>query len=303
MRVGITGSSGFIGTALSRALDERGDEVVRFVRPDSAPTRGLRVRWDPTRQILDEGDLRQVGGFDAVVNLAGSGIADRRWSPTRKLDISHSRLDTTKLLVEALRSLSSGVGIFASGSAIGYYGSREGFELDESSPQGGDFLAEVCGQWEAAALALGTTGTPVALLRTGIVMSRRGGALKKQLPLFRFGLGGQLSNGEQWLSPISLRDEIRAILWVLDHKIPGPINLVAPEASTNRNFTKLLAAEMSRPALVRVPAFALRIVFGKELVTNAVLASQRVTPKVLTEVGFSFDDPTLKSIIRSALDD
>lgn len=299
MRVGVTGSSGFIGTALVEALRERGDVVVVFVRPTGPPGAKEAVRWDPSRQLIDEGDLRRVGGFDAVVHLAGAGIADRRWTEARKREILLSRTSSTSLLVHALQS--TGTDVLASGSAIGYYGSRGDEVLHEASGQGNDFLADVCRAWEVAALELAAHGSTVALLRTGIVMSRHGGALKKQLPLFRLGLGGALSTGQQWLSPISLRDEIRAILWILDQRIAGPVNLVCPEPLKNSDFTKLLAHEVHRPALARVPALALKIALGSDLATEAVLASQRVLPRILTETGFSFEDPTPKSIISSAL--
>ena len=204
MRVGVTGSSGMIGSALVEVLRARGDEVIRFVRPDTASTGDRVVRWDPNVQLVDDGDLRRVGGFDAVVHLAGAGIANRRWSPSRKQEIRSSRIDSTSLLVRALLAMASGTTFLASGSAIGYYGARDDELLDESSSPGGDFLADVCVEWERATAPFEQSGAAVAHLRTGIVMSTRGGALKKQLPLFRLGLGGRLASGRQWLSPISL---------------------------------------------------------------------------------------------------
>jgi uncharacterized protein (TIGR01777 family) len=299
MRVGITGSTGFIGSALVATLIERGDDVVRFVRPDSPHRDGASIRWDPSRGLVDDADLRRVGGFDAVVNLAGAGVADRRWTDERKREIRRSRVDATTLLVQLLRD-SSGTSFLASGSAIGIFGSRGAEILDESSPTGDDVLARVCAEWEQAASQLEDAGTNVALLRTGIVMSSRGGALKKQLPLFRFGIGGVLGSGEQWISPISLRDEVRAILWLIDSRSSGPFNLVAPAALTNRAFTRVLARQVRRPARLRVPAWALRVALGTDLVEGAVLASQRVTPMALIEGGFHFDDPNIESILSSA---
>ncbi len=301
MRVGVTGSSGFVGTALIDALRSRGDDVVRFVRPDSTDTNDSLIRWDPAMQLVDDGDLRRVGGLDAVVNLAGAGIADKRWSATRKREILLSRTDSTALLVKALLSMPDGTPMLASGSAVGYYGSRGSELLDETSSPGDDFLADVCVQWEEATAPLEHAGATVARLRTGIVMSTEGGALKKQLPLFRLGLGGRLASGRQWLSPISLRDEVRAILWVLDHRLEGPVNLVAPIPLTNRHFTKLLGQALHRPTVTRVPAMALKTVLGKELVKGAVLASQRVEPMVLLKSGFKFDDPGATSIVRHSL--
>jgi uncharacterized protein (TIGR01777 family) len=299
MRIGVTGASGFIGSALVGALEQRGDQVVRFVRSTGSAATGDVVRWDPARQTIDDDDLRRVGDFDAVVHLAGAGIADKRWTAARKGEILRSRTESTNLLVEALGS--SGTAFLASGSAIGFYGSRGDEVLDETSSQGDDFLADVCGRWEEATTPLTRQGTGVALLRTGIVMSQNGGALKKQLPLFRLGLGGPLSSGRQWLSPISLVDEVRAILWVIEKKIIGPVNLTGPQPLRNDEFTKVLAQEIHRPALLRVPAFALKIALGAELANGAVLASQRVIPKVLTESGFSFENPTNTEIVTSSL--
>jgi len=301
VRVAITGSSGMIGTALLAAMRERGDDVVRFVRPDSSVGGDAVVRWDPSNGLVDESDLQKIGGLDAVVHLAGAGIADKRWSANRKREILESRTRSTALLVSAISALPSGCAMLASGSAIGYYGSRGDEVLDESSGPGHDFLANVCVQWEEAAREAAGSGTSVALLRTGIVMSSRGGALKKQLPLFRWGLGGPLSSGRQWLSPISLRDETRAILWILDHGVDGPVNLTAPSPTTNAEFTRSLARQLKRPAIARVPGVALKVVLGAQLADDAVLASQRVMPSRLLESGFRFDQADVDAILRWAL--
>ncbi|MFZ1062031.1 MAG: TIGR01777 family oxidoreductase [Acidimicrobiales bacterium] len=300
MRVGVTGSSGFIGSALVRALADRGDEIVRFVRPGS-PASGKTIRWDPSRGLVDEGDLAHVGGFDAVVHLAGAGIADKRWTSSRKKEIASSRSLSTSLLVRTLSTAQSGTAFLASGSAVGFYGNRGDESLDETSRPGTGFLANVCQDWEAEAVQLTDAGCDVGLLRTGIVMGTTGGALAKQLPLFRWGLGGRLASGRQWLSPISLRDNIGALLWIIDHRLSGPINLVAPEPITNRDFTKVLAHQLRRPAIATVPAPALRLVLGRELTDEAVLASQRVTPHVLMESGFAFHDPNFAAIARNLL--
>jgi hypothetical protein len=300
VRVGVTGSSGFIGSALVAALRERGDEVVRFVRPDSPRGAEPVLRWDPSRGLVDDEDLRRVGGFDAVVNLAGAGLADRRWTSARKEEIRRSRTDATSLLVQILGQ-SSATSYLASASAVGVYGSRGSEVLDESSATGDDFLAHVCTEWERATLPLEQSGAVVAHLRTGIVLSSRGGALKKQLPLFRFGLGGCFGTGTQWISPISLRDEVRAIVWVLERRPSGPFNLVAPAALTNREFTRALARQLHRPARVRIPATALRLALGGELVDGAILASQRALPTALRESGFGFEDADIRSILSSAM--
>jgi uncharacterized protein len=300
VRIGVTGSSGFLGSALVSAFNERGDDVVRFIRPDSGGWTGEHIRWDPSRALVDDADLRRVGQFDAVVNLAGAGIADHRWTTERKEVIRQSRIDATTLLVRLLGE-SSGTPFLASGSAVGVYGSRGDEVLDESSSSGDDFLARVCTQWERATEPLEHLGTGVAHLRTGIVMAKSGGALKKQLPLFRLGLGGTFGDGRQWLSPISLRDHVRAILWLVDSRAGGPFNLVAPAALTNRAFGVALARQLRRPARLRVPSSALQIALGGELVTGAVLASQRVEPAALRDSGFIFDDPTIESILTRAL--
>ena len=288
VRVGVTGASGLIGRSLVAALHERGDSIVTFVRPSTNVATGQVVRWDPARGLIDENDLQRVGGFDAVVHLAGTGIGDRRWTTTRKEEILSSRVASTTLLVEALQVLKQGVTCLASGSAIGWYGSRGDDVLDETSPRGEGFLSNVCQQWEAATSPLQSLATRVAHVRTGIVVSSLGGSLKKQLPLYRFGLGGRLGSGAQWLSPISLFDEVVALLWTIDHQLSGPVNLTCPTPLTNKQFTKDLAHALRRPSLLAVPAPALRLVLGAEMADELVLASQRVMPDVLTSSGFTF---------------
>jgi uncharacterized protein (TIGR01777 family) len=283
------------------ALRERNDSVVTFVRPNTRATDGDSVRWDPARHLLDHDDLRRVGGFDAIVNLAGAGIGDRRWNEERKTEILRSRELATSLLADVAKETTSGVGFLANASAVGWYGSRGGEVLDESSARGDGFLSDVCDAWENAALTLAATGTKVARLRSGVVLSTRGGALPQQLPLFRVGVGGRLGSGRQWLSPISLRDEVSAITWVLDHRLEGAINLVAPTPLTNRAFTKDLARALHRPGFFAVPAFALRATLGPEMADELILASQRVTPQTLLASGFTFADPDGPSALAWAL--
>jgi len=301
MRVGVTGASGFIGTALTAALVGRGDDVVAFVRPHSRPSAEACVRWDPARDLIDEDDLRRAGHLDAVVHLAGAGIGDRRWTASRRTEIMSSRTSSTRLLVRALRDQPNGAPFLASGSAIGYYGSCGDEVLDEDSGPGDDFLALVCREWESEAAALRASGARVALLRTGIVASAAGGGLRRQLGLFRWGLGGPLGSGTQWFSPIALEDAVRAITFIIDQRPDGPVNLVAPCALTNRDFTAALARAVHRSARLRVPAFALRLALGRALTDGAVLASQRVTPKVLLESGFQFHCADIDALLRSAL--
>ena len=256
------------------------------------------MHWNPSTHDIDENDLRRVGGFDAVVHLAGAGVADKRWTSARKNEILTSRTNATSLLVEALGSLPSGTGVLASGSAIGFYGSRGEESLTEASAPGDDFLATVCVEWENAANVAVKSGTPVAILRTGIVMDKSGGALKKQLPVFRLGLGGKLGSGAQWLSPISLNDEIRAILWVLDNKLSGPFNLTSPKPLRNIDFTKQLGDALHRPTIVTAPAFALRIALGREMADEVLLTSQKVLPEALLESGFIFNDSESASMLQ-----
>ncbi len=259
------------------------------------------IRWRPERDEIDEADLASVGGLDAVVHLAGAGIADKRWSAARRNEILESRTSSTALLARALPQMSHPPRVVASGSAIGIYGSRGDEILTEDSPPGRDFLADVCRQWEDAAQPLESAGILVPRLRTGIVMSARGGALKKQLPLFRAGLGGRLGSGHQWTSPISLRDQVRAILFLLESDLTGPVNLTSPEPVTNRDFTARLAAAVHRPGRATVPPFALRLALGSDLTNDALLASQRVLPSRLLDAGFVFDDATLDAVLASAL--
>jgi uncharacterized protein (TIGR01777 family) len=299
MRVGITGSSGLIGGALISALHQRGDSVVRFVRPTSSQGGGGDVRWDPSSAYVDETDLRDVGRLDALIHLSGAGIGDRRWSDARKAEILTSRVASTTLLDQVARALPDGLGFLASASAIGWYGNRGDEILDETSGRGDGFLADVCHQWEGATSALESSGTPVGHFRTGIVLSTRGGALKKQLPLFRVGLGGTFGSGRQWMSPISLRDEVRAILWIVDHQLTGPTNLTMPTPATNRDFTRALAGLLHRPSFFAVPAFALRAALGKEMADELLLLSQRITPQRLLASGFEFEHPDATSALRA----
>ncbi|HVB71530.1 MAG TPA: TIGR01777 family oxidoreductase [Acidimicrobiales bacterium] len=301
MRVGVTGAGGFIGSALVSTLAQRGDDIVTFVRPQSRPSPGLSVRWDPVHDQLDVGDLRRAGHLDAIVHLAGAGIGDRRWTTARRREILESRTASTRLLVHSLRELPEGAPFLASGSAVGYYGSRGDEILDEDSSPGDDFLARVCREWEREAASLRDSGSRVATLRTGIVASATGGALARQLGLFRHGLGGPLGAGTQWISPIALGDAVRAIMFVLDERVDGPVNLVAPCAVTNRDFTTAIARAVNRRALLRVPAAALRLALGRALTDGVVLASQRVAPKVLLESGFEFHAADIDALLRSAL--
>lgn len=289
MDVAITGASGLIGRALTRSLQEHGHNVVPVVRRPVAD--GERaVRWDPAQGQLDAAALE---GIDAVVHLAGEGIGDKRWSDEQKRRILDSRTQSTRLLADALASLSDKPSVFVSGSAIGYYGDGADRVLTEDSPAGDLFLSEVCVAWEAEAKPAVDAGIRTPIIRTGIVLSTDGGALAKTLPLFKFGLGGRMGSGKQWWSWISIHDEVAAIEWLLTHEVAGPVNLTAPAPVTNAEFTKSLGSALHRPTIVPVPAFGPRLLLGSELADQLLFLSQRVEPQVLEQHGFEFRHRTL----------
>jgi uncharacterized protein (TIGR01777 family) len=298
MRIAIAGASGLIGQSLIASLTEAGHEVIVLVRPGSKQPSQASISWDPKAGTINAEELSKAGPIDAIVNLAGAGIGDRRWNAKRKNLILESRLLSTNLLVKTVNELGADAPLLVNASAIGFYGSRGDEKLDENSSKGAGFLSEVCAAWEGAT---SSSTSRVALLRTGIVMSKRGGALGKQLLLFKLGLGGALGTGKQWISPISLEDEVRAIIFVIEKGLTGPINLVAPAAVTNKEFTKGLARVVRRPALLSAPAFALKLVLGNEMANELLLISQRVVPTRLVESGFEFKHPDLPSILEWAV--
>jgi len=303
MRVLIAGSSGVIGGALAETLIGRGDEVVRLLRPQSP---GDGVTWDPAAGAVE---ASAVEGFDAVVNLAGRSIGAKRWTVAEKHKIWDSRVDSTQLLADTIAALQHPPAVVVNASAVGYYGDGAGSILTEASTAGSGFLAELCVAWEAATAAAAQAGIRVANLRSGIVLSVAGGALGRLLAPFgprwvspfRWGLGGSVGGGGQWWSWISLGDEVRAILHVLDTEVAGPVNLVAPNPVTNRDFTRALGRVLRRPAFLPVPGFALRLLLGSELADALVLEGQRVTPGVLLESGFEFEHPNIDDGLRAAL--
>lgn len=292
-RTAITGASGFIGSAVARALEARGETVVRIGRGE-----GSDARWDPASGTLDDGALDGVG---AVVHLAGASIA-QRWTPAWKREIEESRVQGTRLIAERCARLATPPAVLVSGSAIGIYGSRGDEWLDERSTAGDDFLAGVAQAWEEATRPAEEAGIRVVHLRTGIVLHPRGGALRKMLLPFQLGVGGRLGDGRQWMSWISREDLVRAIVHAIETPtIRGAVNAVAPEPVTNRTFTETLARILRRPALIPAPAFALRAALG-EMAEGTVLASQRVRPTVLQASGFEFRHPSLASALRFELD-
>jgi uncharacterized protein (TIGR01777 family) len=297
MRVLVSGSTGLLGSALIPRLRLEGHEVVRLVRRPP-PLGPFEVFWDPGTGRLDAGALE---GFDAAVHLSGENLAGGRWTDARKRLLYSSRIDTTRLLAEALGRVSRKPKVLISASAVGYYGDRGDERLTESAPAGSGFLAALCRDWEAAAAPAEAGGIRVVTLRSGIVLSASGGALTAMLPIFRLGLGGPLAGGAQWLSWISLTDILRAIEHVIaDGSIRGPVNTVSPEPARNLDFTRALGRVLHRPALMPVPAPALELLYG-EMARETLLASQRAVPGRLAESGFEFSYPELEPALRHAL--
>ena len=297
LTVAVSGSSGLIGSALLERLRQDGHTVVPMVR---RPAKDGEIHYDPRNGVLDPESLV---GVDAVVHLAGAGIGDRRWTDRYRREILESRTLSTSLIAEAMASVANrgGPRVLLSGSAIGFYGATGDEELNERSAAGDGFLADVCRAWEAATSPAEDAGVRVVHLRTGIVLSPRGGALKKLLPLFRFGLGGRMGSGRQWQSWISLGDEVGAIVFLLTADISGAVNLTAPAPVTNAEFTKVLASTLSRPALVPVPSFGPKLLLGGELADALLFTGQRVLPERLTDAGYSFEHPTLSEALGTLL--
>lgn len=298
MRVAIAGASGLIGQAFVDLLQKSGHEPIVFARPNSRPVNLPTISWNPAREELSKADLESVGHIDTVVNLAGAGIGDRRWNARRKAELLNSRTSSTSLLVKHLGEFHGTSPHLINASAIGFYGSRADEVLTEDSTSGSGVLADICVAWEKAATFEGVNS---AYLRTGIVMSKQGGALAKQLPLFKVGLGGQLGTGRQWVSPISLDDQLRAMMFILENKLTGPFNLVSPSPVTNREFTKTLGSVLHRPTFASAPASALKIVLGAEMASELLLISQRVLPKRLQEAGFTFEHEDLRTLLEWAV--
>jgi uncharacterized protein len=295
MDVVISGSHGLIGTALIPALQAAGHRPVRLVR--GSPT-GDEIKWDPAANTIDSASLEGCG---AVVHLAGAGIGDKRWTPEYKTVLIESRTKGTSTLAGALSGLSKKPAVLVSGSAIGIYGNRGDEDLTEDSKVGTGFLSELCVKWEAATAPASSAGIRVAHIRTGIVLSPKGGALKKQLPIFKLGAGGRFGDGKQWQSWISINDEVRAIMHLITADVSGPVNLTAPKPVTNGEFTKSLGAALKRPTLLPIPSFGPKLLLGAELVQNLLLDGQKVLPNKLTASGFTFSHPTLPEALKALL--
>ena len=297
MRVAITGSTGLVGSVVVTSLSAAGHEVVRLVR--RAPVPGEKaVRWDPEKGEVDAAGLE---GLDDVVHLAGENIASGRWNAARKAAIRASRVNGTRLLCDALAGLARPPKTLVCASAIGYYGDRGADVLTEESPPGAGFLPDVCREWEAASEPAARKGIRVVLLRIGVVLSPKGGALSRMLPPFRAGLGGVIGNGRQYVSWVALDDLVGIVLHALrSGELRGPVNAVAPVPVTNREFTEALGKVLSRPTLFPVPAFVLRLAVG-EMADALLLASARVFPRRLEEIGYRFRFPELPAALNHLL--
>ena len=297
MKILVSGSHGLVGSSLLPALSAKGHQTVRLVRGLSAAV-DSEIAWDPEGGRVDPG---QLSGFDAVVHLAGEGIASKRWSPEQKRRIRDSRTQGTRLLAEALAGLPAPPRTLVTASAIGYYGDRAGELLTEESPPGAGFLPEVCKAWEEAAESAARKGIRVVALRFGVILSPAGGALAKMLPPFKAGVGGKLGSGRQFMSWISLDDAVGAILHVLDTPaLRGPVNAVGPTPVTNAQFTKTLGSVLKRPTVLPMPAFAVRLMFG-EMGDALLLSSTRAQPKRLFASNYPFRHPELGPALKDLL--
>lgn len=297
MRVAVTGSSGLIGTVLCRRLVDNGHDVVRLVRRPVQDGVGM-LQWDPLTGQIDRDGLE---GVDAVVHLAGAGIGDKRWGAARKRLILESRTVGTGVLAEAVARLDRRPKVLVTASAIGFYGERGDDTVSEETGRGSDFLANVCQQWEAAAAPASQAGIRVAYARTGLVLTPHGGALPKLLSVFRARLGGRLGSGKQWWSWISLDDEVTALIWLIEHDLPGPVNLTAPKPVTNAEFTRILAKVLSKRAVLPVPKLGPRLLMGRELADSLLFTSAKVRPVALETTGFAFLDADLEACLLRLL--
>ncbi len=295
MKILASGMSGTIGQALLPALASDTHTIVRL-KTGVARSQN-EIAWDPRKPLNPE----LIGGFDAVIHLAGENIFGR-WSQAKKARIRDSRVKGTQHVCEALAHNESKPGILIAGSAIGYYGNRGDETLTEESALGTGFLAETCREWEAATQPAVQAGWRVIHLRTGVVLSTQEGALKKMLLPFRLGLGGKIGSGRQWLSWISIADTVAAILHCLKtESLRGPVNMAAPNPVTNVEFSQTLGKVLHRPAFAAVPAFATKLLFGPEMAEETVLTSQRVLPRRLLESGFQFQQPELNEALKNLL--
>lgn len=299
MKVLISGSSGFIGTALADSLKSSGHRVIRLVRRPVLPGQDA-VSWHPEKSKIDAWALE---GIDAVVHLAGEGIGDHRWTESHKARVVDSRVKGTTLLAEAIADLDAPPKVMISSSAIGYYGFDSGDRaFTENDPPGSGFLAGVVEQWETATEPAEKAGIRVVRTRSGVILSPNGGALKRQVLPFKFFVGGKLATGKQYFSWISLTDEVGAVEFLLERNdISGPVNLTAPNPVTNAEFTRALGVALGRPTFFTVPSIALKLVFSTEMAEEMLLGGQRVLPERLQRAGYQFTDTDPEAALRRML--
>jgi uncharacterized protein len=297
MRILVSGGSGLVGTALTQSLRADGATVNHLVRTPAQAQPG-DVKWNPTSAIVD---MAAMEGFDAVVHLSGAGIAKDRWTSSRKQILRNSRVDTTRVLVDAVARLTRKPSVFVCASAIGYYGSRGDEVLTESSGNGNDFLSLLCRAWEAEASRASLNGIRTVIGRFGIVLSPHGGALPTMAAPFRYGLGGRLGSGKQWMSWIALEDVVDVFKAAISETSwTGPFNLVSPSPIRNADFTRVLASVLHRPAFFAAPRIALRVALG-EMADALLLASQRAEPAKLLASGYRFRQEILEKVLFEIL--
>lgn len=289
-RIVVAGSSGLIGGALCRSLRERGDDVIRLVRRPAEHV--SEVQWDPSTKHLDPAVLE---GVDAVVNVAGASLGAHRWSPAFKAELIRSRTDGTTALATAIANAGRPIHL-VNGSAVGYYGDRGDEVLTEESTAGSGFLVDLVHAWEGATEPASTSGSPVARLRTGIVLAPEGDAIRTLLRLTKFGLGGPLGNGRHYWSWITLVDHVRAIQHVIDSGLDGPVNLTGPEPARQRDIVAEMGRQLRRPTFLPAPRFALKVVVGE--MAGDIVSSQRAIPKRLQDTGFTHEHAALPDAVR-----
>lgn len=297
MKILITGASGLIGENLQKSLLAKGHELLLATR--HKPEKDNQIYWNIENGFRDE-EFARLETIDAVIHLAGESVTGR-WTEEKKRKIRDSRVLGTRSLVNAFSKLTSKPKVFVSSSATGFYGDRGDEELIESSAPGDTFLAKTCVEWEAEARRAEDLGIRTVLVRTGIVLTKEGGALAQMMTPFKFGVGGVIGSGKQWMSWIALEDEIAIFIFALENElVRGAINAVAPNPATNEEFTKTLGEVVSRPTILPLPAFAVNLVFG-EMGDALLLDSTRVLPKRLKDFGFEFKHPTLKEALEDAV--
>ncbi|QYO66250.1 TIGR01777 family oxidoreductase [Leptolyngbya sp. 7M] len=298
MKILITGASGLIGKALQRSFTEKGYQMLLASRSEAKDDK--HIQWNVETGFAEE-DLGRLEALDAAIHLAGENIAGLRWTDEKKKAIRDSRVFGTRTMIEAFAKLEQRPKTFIAGSAIGFYGDRGDGELTEASPSGNTFLAETCKEWEAESRRAEDLGIRTVLLRTGIVLSKDGGALATMLTPFKLGLGGVIGSGKQWMSWVSLDDVVEIVNFVLeDEKVRGAVNVVSPNPATNEEFTKTLGEVLYRPTILPLPEFAVHMVFG-EMGDALLLDSTRVRPKRLLDSGYKFKLPDLRSALEQAV--